>query len=98
MSAPKTFHEIGAWLCAFLGAWCVWLNIVFARQVASMTEALMLIPFILYALLAFVPFIVFVYPRFTTARRLVFWSVSLLEIVVFGLFLCAMLFLGAATR
>jgi len=96
MSATKTFQQVGAWLCAFLGVWGAAVSVVLARQVTSKSQVLILIPFIFYTLLAFVPFVAFIYPRFKTTRKSVFLGVSLLEILVFGLFLYVILFLRAA--
>jgi len=92
MSAKKTFQQIGAFLCALIGIFSIVVTAELAPRATSRSDKLFLIPLIIYTLLAFVPFIAFVYPRLKTPRKSVWVSMSLLELLVLGLFLYAILF------
>ena len=63
-------------------------SLLIERAFYTVGDALILI---IYTLLAFVPFIVFVYPRFKTSRKPVFLSAGVLEILVMGVFVWSFL-------
>jgi hypothetical protein len=96
VSSTKVFQQAVACLCALIGAWSIMVTAELAEEVTSKSQAFVLVPVIIYALLAFVPFFAFVYPRLKTSRKSVLLSVSLIEILVLGLFLWAILFSRAA--
>jgi hypothetical protein len=96
MSSTHLFLKAGACLCALIGVWSILVIAHLTSQVTSASEVLVLILPIIYALLAFVPFLAVIYPRLKTPRTSVLVSVSLVEILVFVLFLCAIYFLRAA--
>ena len=91
MSGTKIFQQVGAWICALIGAFSILIVVMTLRQNAVGSDALALIPISIYALLAFVPFLAFVYPRLKTPRKAFSLSVSVIEILVLGLFLLAIL-------
>lgn len=87
LNEAKIIAKIGAWLCVLLGVLysiVTWL-LLFPRSYVSDWQAGVLI---LYTLLAFVPFIVFVYPGLKMPRKPIFWSILALEALLLGLFLC----------
>ena len=88
---PKIFAQIGACLCALIGAvYCVLTaQLLFQRAFYSVRDAVIIIA---YTLVAFVPFLVFVYPKPKTLHRSILVGVALLEILVLGLFLWNILF------
>jgi undecaprenyl pyrophosphate phosphatase UppP len=83
--SPKIFLQIGACLCILIG-------VLYGAGAADLLvdgafykgDALVTIFMIIYALLAFVPFAVFVYPTLKTSRKPVFLSAGILEILVMG--------------
>lgn len=93
MSATKTFEQVGALLCALIGIFSIVVTAGLAPEVTTRSDTIFLILLIIYTLLAFVPFIAFVYPGFKMPRKSVSVSVRLLEILVLGLFLYAVLIL-----
>jgi len=90
----NTFLKIGACLCILIGALysVVTAQLLVERAFYTVGDALFLV---IYTLLAFVPFVVFVYPGSKTPRRPVCLSVGILEILVVGLFVWNLLFLLA---
>ncbi len=96
MSTTTIFQKAGACLCALIGVWSILIVIHLAGQISSREQVLILIPFAAYGLFAFVPFAAFIYPRLRTPRKSVAVSMSVVEILVVGLFLWAILFLHAA--
>jgi len=86
MSDAKVFLQLGAWLCVLVGAFYSVLTtqLIFPPRAVSGWQALFLI---IYTLLAFLPFIVFVFPGVETRRKPVLLSAAVTEILVLGLFL-----------
>ena len=85
MGNTNIFLKIGACLCILIGAlYCVvTTQLLVDRAFYTAGDALIII---IYTLVAFVPFIVFFYPRFKTSRKPVLLSAGILEILVIGLF------------
>ena len=85
MSTTSKFLKIGACLCILIGALfsVVTTQLLVERAFDTGRDALILI---IYTSLAFVPFIVFVYPGFKKLRKSVFWSAVVVEFLVLGLF------------
>jgi len=94
MSGIRILLQFGAYVCLLLGAYCTVCLVVMlsTRRIETGSNALGLLLFIIYTLLAFVPFIAFVYPTSKTTRKPVFVSAALIEVLVLGLFLCQILF------
>jgi integral membrane sensor domain MASE1 len=80
------FPKIGACLCALLGAlYCVLVTkAMLERAFLSWIHAVVVA---IYTLLAFVPFIIFIFPGLKVPRRSVIFSGIAVEILVLGLLL-----------
>ena len=81
----KTFAQIGACVCALIGAlYCVaTAELLIERAFHSATDAMI---FIAYTLFAFVPFVIFIYPKAKTRFKLVAVCAGVLELLIVGLF------------
>jgi hypothetical protein len=84
----KILLQIGACLCALVGAYglaVIAIPLFTVHRIGA--NALVVVAFITYSLLAFVPFGAFVYPRLKSPRKSVSFGVAMLEILVVGIFL-----------
>jgi integral membrane sensor domain MASE1 len=89
MSDSKLFLLIGAFICALIGAYiAVMAGVgIFTQPIRSWHELFIAGYLVIYALLAFVPFCAFVYPRFRTSRRSVFVGAAVIEVLVLAFFI-----------
>jgi hypothetical protein len=91
MSAGKIILKVGAWLSGFIGLYGLTsvAVLVFGKRVPiqSGSDAITLVLSVNCTLVAFIPFLAFVYPTFQTPRRLLVWSAAVIEILILGAFL-----------
>jgi hypothetical protein len=94
MSNSKLFLLIGAFVCGLIGAYIAVMAAVgiVTQPIRSLHDLLIAGYLVIYALLAFVPFCAFIYPRFKTSRKSVFVGSAVIEVLVLAFFLCAILF------
>ena len=92
MNATTPLLQVGAGLCFLIGLLysVVTAQGLFDGAFYSRLDALILIS---YTLLAFVPFVAFIYPKLKTHRKPVFLGMAAVEIAILGLFLWNILFL-----
>jgi hypothetical protein len=92
MSLPKILLQIGAYLCLPIG---VLYTVAATHFVIDGSiyrgDALVTAIMAAYALIAFLPFVIFVFPKIKTPRTSVFYSVGLLEIFVLMIFVWSFL-------
>ena len=98
MITANILQKAGAYLCALIGVWSILVVAHLAGEVSSWADVhvLILVPFAAYGLFAFVPFAAFIYPRLKEPQRSVYVRISLVEILIVGIFLWAIFFLRAA--
>ena len=92
----SSLPTFGAWVCLLLGIYIAGVAVVILAtdhiQTYSRADVFAFSAFIIYPLVAFVPFFTLVYPRFKSLRRPALLSIALLEILVVVLFLWPILF------
>ena len=91
MSDSKLFLLIGAIICTLIGVYIGGMTAfgLFTQQIRSVHDFFVAGCLVVYALLAFVPFCAFIYPRIKATRKLVFFGFVVIEILVLALFLWA---------
>ncbi|HTL72878.1 MAG TPA: hypothetical protein VL863_06205 [bacterium] len=89
MSDSKLFLLIGAFICGLIGIYIAVMTAigVVTQPIRSSHDLFIAGYFVVYTLLAFVPFYVFVYPRFKTSRKSVFVGATVIEILVLAFFI-----------
>lgn len=86
INAKSVIFRIGAWLCLLIGVFSVWVTAAYIFPPQS-PAALPAIIFVTYTILAFFPFMAFVYPKWATRRKLVFWTAAAIELAVLVFFI-----------
>jgi hypothetical protein len=89
MFAIKIFLQAGAWICALIG---LFIMVEISVLLFACSFTLLLIPPLVFSLLAFMPFIAFVLPKEKPPRKLVSLSIALIEILILGFCLWSILF------